>query len=92
MLVGVVIVFGYILINVIVKVEFFLVEIWVLGVGLLYGLIVVIFGGIVNYVVFWLCFVYLESGFFWYVFGIVFILFLVYIFMIKKGVLVLDKD
>ncbi len=92
MLVGVVIVSGYTSINAIVKAELFPAEIRALGVGLPYGLTVAIFGGTVNYVALWLRSVHLESGFFWYVSGTVFISLLVYIFMIKKGVSALDKD
>lgn len=92
MLVGVVIVSGYTWINAIVKAELFPAEIRALGVGLPYGLTVAIFGGTVNYVALWLRSVHLESGFFWYVSGTVFISLLVYIFMIKKGVSALDKD
>lgn len=92
MLVGVVIVSGYTSINAIVKAELFPAEIRALGVGLPYGLTVAIFGGTVNYVALWLRSVHLESGFFWYVSGTVFISLLVYIFMIKKGVSALDED
>lgn len=76
-----VIVSGYILINVVVKVELFFIEICVLGVGLLYVLIVLIFGGIVEYVVLWFKSVGLESGFYWYVIVCIVCLLLVYVFM-----------
>lgn len=78
MIVGFIIVIGYILINVIVKVEFFLIEIWVFGVGLLYGFIVVIFGGIVEFIVLWLKSIGYELFFFFYVVGCIVISFFVY--------------
>lgn len=78
MMVGFIIVIGYILINVIVKVEFFLIEICVFGVGLLYVLIVVIFGGIVEFIVLWLKSIGMELFFYFYVVGCIVISFIMY--------------
>lgn len=76
-----VIVFGYMLINVVVKVELFFVEVCVLGVGLLYVFMVLIFGGMVEYIVLWFKQVGYELLFYWYVMGMIFLLLLVYVFM-----------
>lgn len=47
------IVSGYMFINVVVKVEFFLVFICVIGVGVFYVIVVLVFGGSVEYIVLW---------------------------------------
>lgn len=88
MIVGIVIVSGYTSINAIVKAELFPSEIRALGVGMPYGLTVALFGGTVNYIALWLRSIHLESAFFWYVSGAVFISLLVYAFVLKPGSLI----
>ncbi len=74
--------------NAIVKAELFPSEIRALGVGMPYGLTVALFGGTVNYIALWLRSIHLESAFFWYVSGAVFISLLVYAFVLKPGSLI----
>ncbi|WP_223362578.1 MFS transporter [Sporolactobacillus terrae] len=78
MMVGLIIVTGYTSINAIVKAELFPTEIRALGVGLPYGLTVAIFGGTAEFVALWFKSLGIETLFFFYVAGCIFISLIVY--------------
>ena len=90
---GLILVSGYTSINAIVKAELFPAEIRALGVGLSYSLTVAIFGGTANYVALWMRSAGIESGFYWYVTGTIFISLLVYIFGLShKDDSIIDQE
>ncbi|WP_141306078.1 MFS transporter [Sporolactobacillus inulinus] len=78
MMLGLIIVTGYTSINAIVKAELFPTEIRALGVGLPYGLTVAIFGGTAEFVALWFKSLGIETLFFFYVAGCIFISLIVY--------------
>lgn len=75
------IVSGYTSINAVVKAELFPTEIRALGVGLPYALTVAIFGGTAEYVALWFKESGIESGFYWYITGAVFVSLITYFLM-----------
>jgi MHS family alpha-ketoglutarate permease-like MFS transporter len=81
MLAGLVIVSGYTSINAIVKAELFPTAIRALGVGMLYGVTVAIFGGTAEYVALWLKDAGHESSFYYYVAGCALVSLIVYLTM-----------
>ena len=66
-----VIVTGYTAINAVVKAELFPAHIRALGVALPYALANAIFGGTAEYVALWFKSSGMESGFYWYVTGMI---------------------
>lgn len=76
-----VIVSGYTAINAIVKAELFPTNIRALGVGLPYAVTVALFGGTAEYVALSLKNEGVETSFYWYVSGCIFVSLLVYVFM-----------
>lgn len=76
-----VIVSGYTAINAVVKAELFPTNVRALGVGLPYAVTVALFGGTAEYVALWFKNAGMESHFYWYVTGCIFISLLVYAFM-----------
>jgi MHS family alpha-ketoglutarate permease-like MFS transporter len=80
-LAALVIVSGYTAINAIVKAELFPTNIRALGVGLPYAVTVALFGGTAEYVALWLKHEGVETWFYWYVSGCIFVSLMVYAFM-----------
>ena len=76
-----IIVSGYTAINAIVKAELFPTNIRALGVGLPYAVTVALFGGSAEYVALYLKSEGVETWFYWYVSGCIFVSLLVYAFM-----------
>lgn len=81
LLASIIIVSGYTSINAVVKAELFPSEVRALGVGLPYALTVAIFGGTAEYIALGLKQAGLESYFYWYITGCIFLSFLVYVTM-----------
>lgn len=81
LLAALLIVSGYTSINAVVKAELFPAEVRALGVGLPYALTVAIFGGTAEYFALWFKQAGMESGYYWYVTGCIFLSLLVYVFM-----------
>ncbi|HTF05918.1 MAG TPA: MFS transporter [Bacteroidia bacterium] len=81
MIIALVIVSGYTSINAVVKAELFPAEIRALGVGFPYAITVAIFGGTAEVVALKFKEAGIESGYYWYVSGCIFISLLVYLFM-----------
>ena len=85
---------GYTSINAVVKAELFPAEIRALGVGFPYSVTVALFGGTAEYLALWFKNAGIETGYYWYTTGCIFISLLVYVFMrdtkdtslIEKGV------
>jgi MHS family alpha-ketoglutarate permease-like MFS transporter len=75
------IVSGYTAINAVVKAELFPASVRALGVGLPYAIAASLFGGTAPYVALWFKSQGVESYFYWYVSGLVFISLLVYALM-----------
>ena len=94
MMAALLIVSGYTSINAVVKAELFPAKIRALGVGFPYSVTVALFGGTAEYFALWFKNAGIESGYYWYTSGCIFISLLVYIFMkdtkktslIEKGV------
>lgn len=80
-MIALVIVSGYTAINAIVKAELFPTNIRALGVGLPYAVTVALFGGSAEYVALWLKSEGVETWFYWYVSGCIFVSLMVYAFM-----------
>lgn len=80
-LAGLVIVTGYTSINAVVKAELFPANIRALGVALPYALANTLFGGTAEYVALWLKHADQESGFYWYVTGMIALSLIVYVRM-----------
>ncbi len=81
MMAALIIVSGYTSINAVVKAELFPAEVRALGVGLPYALTVAIFGGTAEYLALWFKNSGMESGYYWYVTGCIFMSLVVYISM-----------
>ena len=75
-----IIVSGYTSINAVVKAELFPAHVRALGVALPYALAVSVFGGSAEYVALWLKDAGIETAFYWYVTGCIFVSLLVYVF------------
>lgn len=75
------IVSGYTSINAVVKAELFPAKIRALGVGFPYSVTVALFGGTAEYFALWFKNAGIETGYYWYTSGCIFISLLVYIFM-----------
>ncbi|WP_070152184.1 MFS transporter [Sphingobium phenoxybenzoativorans] len=78
---GLVIVTGYTSINAIVKAELFPANIRALGVALPYALANTLFGGTAEYAALWMKQAAMESGFYWYVTGMIAVSLIVYLRM-----------
>ncbi|MDX3911399.1 MAG: MFS transporter [Sphingobium sp.] len=78
---GLVIVTGYTSINAIVKAELFPANIRALGVALPYALANTLFGGTAEYAALWMKKAGMESGFYWYVTGMIAVSLVVYLRM-----------
>ncbi len=75
------IVSGYTSINAVVKAELFPAKIRALGVGFPYSVTVALFGGTAEYFALWFKNAGIETGYYWYTSGCIFISLLVYVFM-----------
>ena len=88
-----VIVCGYTSINAVVKAELFPAKVRAFGVGFPYALANALFGGTAPYIALWLKSQGMESTFYWYVTGLIFISLLVYFFMgDTKKTSMIDRD
>jgi MHS family alpha-ketoglutarate permease-like MFS transporter len=75
------IVSGYTSINAVVKAELFPAKIRALGVGFPYSVTVALFGGTAEYFALWFKNAGVETGYYWYTSGCIFISLIVYLFM-----------
>lgn len=81
MMSALIIVSGYTSINAVVKAELFPARIRALGVGFPYSITVALFGGTAEYFALWFKNAGIETGYYWYTSGCIFISLLVYVFM-----------
>jgi MHS family alpha-ketoglutarate permease-like MFS transporter len=81
MMSALIIVSGYTSINAVVKAELFPARIRALGVGFPYSITVALFGGTAEYFALWFKNAGIETGYYWYTSGCIFISLLVYLFM-----------
>jgi MHS family alpha-ketoglutarate permease-like MFS transporter len=81
MMSALIIVSGYTSINAVVKAELFPASIRALGVGFPYSITVALFGGTAEYFALWFKNAGIETGYYWYTSGCIFISLLVYVFM-----------
>jgi MHS family alpha-ketoglutarate permease-like MFS transporter len=81
MMFALLIVSGYTSINAVVKAELFPAKIRALGVGFPYSVTVALFGGTAEYFALWFKNAGVETGYYWYTSGCIFISLLVYLFM-----------